>query len=163
MTSGPAADFVARIDLVGRRFDAHAAGPSGAGLTDPDPGTGERWEAGQVWAHLGEFIPYWIEQVGIVLAAPDDGAPFGRTKADEARIAAIERDRATPVAELHARLDGDCAVLREFVAGLTGAEWQRHGTHPTLGRMGMVEIVERFLVGHLEEHAAQLDGLSAGG
>jgi hypothetical protein len=163
MTSGPGGAFLTRLDAVGVRFGGLAAGPIGAGLTDPEPGSGERWEAGQVWAHLAEFIPYWVEQARIVLADPQDGAPFGRTKADEGRIAAIQRDRAVPIPELHARLDGHLVLLRDFLGGLAGSEWQRRGTHPTLGPMGMEEIVERFLVGHLEEHAEQLEGLSGGG
>ena len=47
-------------DLAPRRLD---------GLTDPDPATGERWDAGQVWAHIAEFVPYWIAQAERVLAS----------------------------------------------------------------------------------------------
>src|SRR3984893_13850500 len=85
-----------RLDAVRERLGALATrdAPHGA-LTAPDPPTGERWEAGQVWAHLAEFIPYWMGEATQVIA---DGlgapAPFGRTKADAGRLAAIERDRA---------------------------------------------------------------------
>jgi DinB family protein len=159
VTAGPAEAYLERLDAVGLRLDEHARARDVAGLTGADPATGERWEAGQVWAHLAEFIPYWIEQARIVLAAPTEGASFGRTQADEGRIAAVERDRGTPVAELSARLSGHRALLAELIAGLTGAEWVRTGTHPTLGPMTVEDIVERFLVGHLEEHAEQLDAL----
>lgn len=57
--TGPAASFLARLDAVERRLEAHAA-RSPAGLSEPEPVTGERWDAGQVWAHVAEFIPYWL-------------------------------------------------------------------------------------------------------
>src|SRR5919198_752694 len=71
-------------------------------LTSPDPPTGERWEWGQVWAHLSEFCPYWMGQVRLVLESPqsEDPMPFGRVKSDPARVAAIEADRGRPPAEL---------------------------------------------------------------
>ena len=57
-----------------RRLAEHAARPLPAGLTDPDPGAEERWEAGQVWAHLAEFPGYWLDQIrGSSPAAPRAG------------------------------------------------------------------------------------------
>ncbi len=58
-----------RLGRVERRLADHAARPLPSTLTDPDPGAEERWEAGQVWAHLAEFPGYWLEQVRAVLAA----------------------------------------------------------------------------------------------
>ena len=45
---------------------------------------------------------------------------------------------------------------------LTTEDWQTCGLHPTLGSMTVAQIVARFLVDHLEEHAAQLDELASG-
>lgn len=151
--------FLGRLDALDGRFDL-AAGRAGArGLTSPDARTGERWDRGQVWAHVAELVPYWIGQSHAVLAAAADGAPFGRTVADAGRVGAIERDRAREVAELRAELARNVLALRAFVGGLSDTDWERSGTHPTLGRMSVEEIVERFLVGHLEEHASQLEEL----
>ena len=65
--------------------------------SEADPGEEERWEAGQVWAHLAEFPAYWHDQVRRILAAHDAGAampiPFGRMKTDAARVGAVERER----------------------------------------------------------------------
>ena len=41
------------------------------------------------------------------------------------------------------------------------AQWELRGLHPKLGAMTVDELVERFLVGHLEEHAEQLEGMRA--
>jgi threonine dehydratase len=156
-------ELQARLDRVERRLGEHAAQPVPSGLTDPDPGGEERWEAGQVWAHLAEFPAFWLGQVRAVLAAADAGQEqpirFGRTKADANRIAAIERERHTDPGELLDRVRRDLAEVREAARGLPDAAWTVRGEHPTLGEMPVSGIVERFIVGHLEEHADQLDGL----
>ena len=156
----PAAGFLTRVDELEQRLRREAASPPAPGLTDPDPPTGERWDHGQIWAHLGEFVPYWTEQAGLV-ADPShpEPVPFGRVKSDPVRVAAIERDRGRPAEELMARLSGHLVELRAFIAGLPAESWGRKGLHSTLGEMDMPGILQEFLVGHLESHAAQLDGL----
>src|SRR6187401_792044 len=103
-----------RLGRAERRLADHAARPLPTTLTDPDPGAEERWEAGQVWAHLAEFPAYWLDQVRAVLAATHDGAhepAFGRTKADAGRVAAIERERRTDPAELLRRVSAQLAEV----------------------------------------------------
>jgi hypothetical protein len=155
-----AAGFLARLDGVEGRLHRHASSPPAAGLTDPDPPTGERWDYGQVWAHVGEFVPYWAEQATLV-ADPSrpEPVPFGRVKADPVRVAAIERDRHVPPGELEERLAHQLEDLRALIVRLPSDAWDREGLHQTLGVMGLAGIFEEFLVGHLEAHAAQLDGL----
>jgi hypothetical protein len=158
----PAARFASRLASLASRLVAHASAPVPSGLTDPDPETGERWDWGQVWAHITEFVPYWVRQARSLLAAPEEGpVPFGRTRADPDRLAAIERDRRVPPAELWERLRGHLAELRVFLEHVPPEGWERRGLHPALGMMDLAEVVERFLVGHLEEHLLQLDRLAA--
>ena len=155
--------YLRRLDRVEDRLRTHASAPPSAGLTDPDPPTGERWEYGQVWAHLGEFVPYWVEQVRIVVdPSREEPVPFGRTKTDPQRVAAIERDRRLPQKELMERLDRQIEDARALIAELPSDAWGRRGFHKTLGVMDLPAIFEEFLVGHLEAHAAQLDGLRSG-
>ena len=166
--SGPMnpAELRARLAAVEQRLEIHAARPAPAGLTDPDPDGDERWEAGQVWAHLAEFAAYWLDEIERVIGAASAGQrepiPFGRTKADAARRAAIERDRRVAPERLLQR-------IREAIDRAEGAlvdhlppAWETLGIHPTLGEMPAREIFSRFVVDHLEEHAAQLDALVAG-
>jgi len=165
--TGAAANHRARMRAVQARLETHVANGLPAGLTDPDPDGSERWEAGQVWSHLAEFPPYWAAQIqhvvdGWAKQQPDPGAArqpvrFGRTKADAERIAAIERDRHTDPAALLARVAREIAALADELDGLSAAGWAAVGAHPTLGAMTMPQIVEDFVVGHLEEHADQLD------
>jgi hypothetical protein len=157
--------FVDRLDGVQGRLAVHAASPPAPGLTDPDEPSGERWDWGQVWAHLAEFVPYWMEEARLILGRPvsEDPLPFGRTKADPVRIAAIEADRRRPPPELMARLARQLDELRAFTLGLSEADWERRALHATLGVMDLPRIFEEFLIRHLEAHAHQLDGLAAGG
>ena len=155
--------LVARMSEAERRLAAHAAAPVPAGLTEPDPGGDERWEAGQVWAHLAEFPTYWLAQVQRVVALPtNEPVPFGRVKTDATRIEAIERDRHTDPAALLERVRTSLAEVTEAIRALPDGAWRLRGAHPTLGEMTVQRIVERFIVAHLEEHADQLDGLAAG-
>lgn len=154
-----------RLRIAEARLVAHSEAGLPPGLTDPDPGASERWEAGQVWAHLAEFPPFWLAQIRAVLAAAAGGTPepipFGRTKADPERIAAIERDRRTVPAELLRRVRAGIAEAAQALGELPEGAWAVRGSHSIRGEMPVERITEQFLVEHLEEHADQLDALRA--
>lgn len=157
----PAEDFVLRLDDLLPRFALLSEAPDTGALADPDPDTGERWDRGQVWAHLVELVPYWTEQVRLVIEAQSDQpVPFGRVKADPDRIAAVEAGRDQPVALQWGELSSEIGDLKAFLTGLSDEEWDRTGEHPTLGSMTVPGMVERFLLEHLEEHAVQLETLA---
>ena len=166
MTTGPAEGFLERLEAARAHLERLSTQepPSGA-LTDADEPSGQRWEWGQVWAHTAEFPAYWMARLREVFARPasDDPLPFGRTKADPDRIGAIERDRDEQPAELMIRLRGDLDDLRDMLAEMTAQDWDRTVEHSTLGVLDMPRVFEEFLVGHLEAHAAQLEGLLADG
>ena len=153
--------YLARLGAAERRLAEHAARPLPSGLTDPDPGASEQWEAGQVWAHLAEFPGYWLQQIRDIVDAREGGTkgpvPFGRMKTDASRTEPIERERRTAPAALLQRVTAQLAELSTTLAALPDDAWNAMGAHPTLGEMSLAEIVERFAVSHLEEHADQLD------
>ena len=152
--------LLARLAEAERRLVAHANAPLPPGLTDPDTGAEEQWEAGQVWAHLAEFPAYWLAQAKRVIALPtNEPVPFGRVKTDVGRLEAIERDRHTDPAALLARVRGSLADVTDAARSLPPEAWARRGAHPALGEMTVRRIVERFIAEHLEEHADQLDAL----
>lgn len=152
--------LLARLADVERRLGEHASGPVPSGLTAPDAGSEEQWEAGQVWAHLAEFPAYWLAQAGRVVALPtNEPVPFGRVKTDAGRIEAIERDRHTDPAALLERVRGSLAEVSDTARSFAPEAWTLRGAHPTRGEMTVHQIVEVFIVEHLEEHADQLDTL----
>jgi threonine dehydratase len=159
--SEPIGGFVSRLAAVRARLEEHAAADPPPGLTDPDPGATERWEAGQVWAHLAEFPNYWLGQIAGILDARANGAPdpipFGRAKTDPGRIGAIERDRHQDPAALLLRVTDGIAAAEATIHAWPPDAWRASGKHPRRGVMTVGEILESFVVGHLEEHADQLD------
>lgn len=153
--------LIARMSEAERRLAEHADAPVPDGLTDPDPATDERWEAGQVWAHIAEFPPYWLAEAQKVASLPtNEPVPFGRVKTDAGRAAAIERERHTQPAALLERVRGSLREVTDATRAFTPEEWNRRGLHPTRGEMTVQSIVERFIVDHLEEHADQLDAMA---
>jgi hypothetical protein len=152
--------LIARLADAERRLAEHASRPLPPGLSEPDPGGEERWEAGQVWAHLAEFPAYWLAQAQRVIALPtNEPVPFGRVKTDAARLAAIERDRHTDPAALLVRVRTSLAEVTDAARTLPSEAWARRGMHPTRGEMTVQQIFETFIANHLEEHADQLDSL----
>ena len=139
----------------------HASGPVPQGLTDPDPDTGDRWSAGQVWGHLAEFVPYWLGVVSVILAEGSvDPVPFGRSGSDPQRMAGIERGMHEPPARLMAEIREGIAELWKLLKAIDRSGWSARGKHPAMGVMEAERIIEQFEVGHLEAHTRQLDFLS---
>lgn len=152
-----AAEWSDRLAVVMARCRAHLHRPHG-GRTDPVPGEDETWDAGQVWAHVAEFGDYWLDQLGAVLASESDEAvPFGRTRRDAERIAAIERGRHDEPVQHLAAVERSADRLTALLAGMTDRDWARTGRHETLGVMDLDAQLTHFHVGHYEEHADQLD------
>jgi hypothetical protein len=121
------------------------------------------WGPKEVLAHTAEMLEYWPAEMDRILRA--DGAapvPFGRVSTDPGRIGRIGRDRELPTAELFDRIAAECRRLDVRVRALSAEEAGRLGVHPRLGEMTIGRIVERFLVGHLEEHVEQLRSVVAG-
>jgi hypothetical protein len=154
------ADVMRRLGEVQQRLATHAAGATPAGLTQPDEGGTEQWQANQVWGHLAEFLPYWLDQIDKVIAQfGGQAVPFGRTKEDAARLEGIAAGLGVPIPEQMANVRQALEQARNYLANLTPQQWQAIGLHARRGEMPVPAIVHTFMVDHLEEHAAQLDAL----
>jgi hypothetical protein len=156
--------WIERLDRVMVRLQALAGTASGSAeaKTEPDPTTGERWEEGQVWSHMAEFVPYWLlrcERIGA--EGRDRPVPFGRETDDPERVAGIELGRRVPIRDLLAHVRAGAADVRTWLHGLPADAWEAHGLHPRSGVVDLDRVVDEFLVGHLEQHADQLEALEA--
>jgi len=116
------------------------------------------WGPPEVLAHVAEMIPFWQGEMARILDGISEPVPFGRVASDTLRIGVIERDRSLPPGELFERIDASAGRFAARLGSLTAAEAGRRGLHPTLGEMTVVQIAERFVVGHLEDHVRQLSG-----
>lgn len=120
------------------------------------------WGPKEVLAHLVEMVPFWTEQAErIVAAASADPVPFGRVASDAARIERIGSDRSLPAAELFDRFAAEIEAATGSFRVVPDEAASRVGLHPRLGQMTVAQIPERFIIGHLEEHAEQLSQILA--
>jgi DinB superfamily len=158
---GGAGDRAGRLLAAAGRIRASAVALPDDLLTDPDPDSGERWDRGQVLAHVAEMLPYWAQQAELVAAGRR--RQFGRVRSDPDRVGAIERDRREDPQRLLGRMDEGVAVVLDLLDRLDAQALARTGHHQTLGEMTVAEIIDRFAVAHLEEHADQLDPEGARG
>jgi hypothetical protein len=115
------------------------------------------WGPREVLAHVNEMLDYWPRQLSLVLAGdPAIAVPFGRIATDARRIRRIEIDRERPAAELLDQIDASLASAITFVDGLTPADLERRGAHPSRGEISVDQGIEIFLADHLEGHVVQL-------
>jgi len=125
----------------------------------PDYGTGPEalWGPREVLAHVNEMLPYWTRQLeGVLAADPGTPAPFGRTADDPARLGRIADDRQHPAGELLDEIDAGLVTALGFVTDRTESDLGRIGLHPVRGELTVGDSLERFVVGHLEDHVKQL-------
>jgi DinB superfamily len=129
--------------------------------TEPEAAWGPR----ELLAHVAEMLPFWLAEMERVIDGPPGGGPtpFGRVADDHNRIAIIERDRTLPLRVLFGRVDAGLREWADRLGSLTDDERARVGLHPRLGEMSVAAMPERFVLGHAEEHIAQLEGILAGG
>ena len=162
-SSGEPSDWVEavipRLDAVEARLSDLARAPAPGGLTSPDESTGEQWERGQVWAHLAEFVPYWLGELKRIHAADGERVPFGRTTTDPGRLAGIEKGRTARIDDLLPGISAAIDETRRMLRDTPPAHWTRTGQHPSRGEVAARTVVERFIVDHVEEHASQLESL----
>ena len=122
--------------------------------TEPEASWGPR----EVLAHVEEMLPFWLGEMERIVDGPLPGpTPFGRVADDAVRIGLIERDRTLPIRVLFARVDAGMRAWSERLASLTAAERTRVGLHPRLGEVPVDRMLERFVLGHAEDHVAQLE------
>ena len=120
------------------------------------------WGPREVLGHVNEMVPYWTEQLGAVLAgSPAAAVPFGRVAADPSRLARIGADRERTSSALLDEIGTRLEPAAEFIGGLTATDGERLGRHSSRGEITVRASIERFLVGHLEEHVEQLRSILA--
>jgi hypothetical protein len=124
------------------------------------PRQGE-WSAGDVLAHVPEFLRYWVGEVERLKKQP--GTAFGRSKQDPARVAWVADRGTLPLPALIEDLDSAVDDAVALVASLTDADLQQTGVHFHRGPMTVLDVVVTFLVEHLEEHRLQLRAVGEDG
>jgi hypothetical protein len=68
----------------------------------------------------------------------------------------VARDATLPIYELYARIDASIDRYRRRLPELTEAQIAAVGLHPSRGELNVPQVLERVVVGHLEDHVEQL-------
>ena len=122
-----------------------------------DPSTGESWHRGNVLGHLSEMLPYWTDQIRRAAAG---AGKMGRDEAGTAeRRHGIDRGDAAAEAELKRAVDRGIEGVLKLMDKLTPDDLKRTvAFHSRAGdREAQVgELLQSLVVGHVEEHVAQL-------
>lgn len=126
--------------------------------TEPEASWGPR----ELLAHVAEALPFWLGELERIVDGPAPGpTPFGRVADDVARVGLIARDRTLPLRVLFARVDAGLRGWSERLSTLTTEERARVGLHPRLGEVTVDRMLDRFVLGHAEDHVTQLEGILA--
>jgi len=157
-----ATDLIARVDASQARLAALASSAPQPGSGMPAGGNEARWDAGQVWAHVAELIPYWIAEARRIVAGRGDDAPvpFGRVPEDGQRDRAIEAGRHRSATEQWQSIVAGLDDFRAFAGSLSDDDWTALGLHVKGDQRTVRRVLTSSVVDHLEEHATQLEGLT---
>ena len=149
-------EWVARLDTAEERLRRHAQGAKPSGLTDADPETGERWEAGEVWAHIAEFVPYWTAEALRMMERPSEA--WGRDHTDRARLAAVTDTARCRLDDVVAEIRVAVKQAADTLRTLTDADLavEAPSANPRWGVKPASFVIDQLLVHHVESHLKQI-------
>jgi DinB family protein len=146
-------DYRGRV--LGARDRLRSLPALGAGATGPeDPQTGEAWDRLNVLGHVAEMLPFWVTQLRRGLR----GEPYGRTEEGRRRRRAGIDARGEEKA-VRLKIDRGCGRLLALLDRLDDRDLERQLTTVSGESVKVRDALEGQLVGHLEEHLAQLSDL----
>jgi uncharacterized damage-inducible protein DinB len=119
-----------------------------------EPSDGE-WSIMQNLAHVAEMLPYWAHQAEAIDRAP--GQRFGRTHDDPVRISAIEEHSNDFIEAMLTRIETAAQDCIATLKALPPGAWSKSGAHPSRGSMTVEQVVDAFIVGHVEAHRRQVE------
>jgi len=123
-----------------------------------EPSAGE-WPVMSTLAHVVELLPYWASQCQTIARSP--GVAFGRTLDDPGRLGAIAAHAQDPAEVVRGSLRSSCAEAISIMRTLPAAQWQLAGQHVRRGAMSIEQVVDEFMVAHVEDHVQQVDAALA--
>jgi uncharacterized damage-inducible protein DinB len=151
----PAESQARRLEIVAEEITNLLRGPEVAWLLRHAQGVND-WSVMQTMGHMVEMIPYWMNHVNAMVAA--GGSPYrvGRTADSPERLAGIERGATEDPDEILRQLTEEAHSAADAIRRMTAEERSRTAVYVKGGRITVADAIERFIVGHAEEHLAQV-------
>jgi uncharacterized damage-inducible protein DinB len=116
----------------------------------------DAWSAMQTLGHVTEMIPYWLNHCRVLIAATGAPPRFGRTPGSPERLAGVAHGATADPGALLARLEEEVRSAAGTIRKLSEAERDKRGISGERGEITVAEVIESFIVGHAEEHLAQV-------
>ena len=155
-TTNPGESGARRLEQVYGQLATLLGRPDGVRRLGNNPDEDE-WSAMQVLAHMSETIPYWMGNVGKIVAAGEDvPAHFGRSLDAPQRHAGINRSESEDVETLLALLGNEVRAAAGGLRQMSAADYQRTGLYHGEEVMGVAHVVEVYILSHAEAHLAQI-------
>jgi uncharacterized damage-inducible protein DinB len=146
-------DRVSRIETAVQQLtDTAQALPSNVLYAEPEP---NEWPVMSILAHVVELMPYWARQALEVSGRSENGQPFGRTHDDPDRIGAVQQHGRDSLDSMLPRVQTACSQAVDLLRQIPEDRWTRTARHANRGDMTVEQIVDQFLVNHVEEHLSQ--------
>ena len=152
---GKAGEFADRFERAGRELIAVLRRPETAERLRNAPGEAQ-WSALETLGHVVEMIPYWLSHCRTLIAAEGEPPAFGRTLESPERLEAVETVEKVGPDTLMDRLETEVESAVGEIRGMSAADLEKKGMHVRRGEMAVAEVLERFIVAHLEEHVEQV-------
>lgn len=116
----------------------------------------DAWSAMQTLGHMTEMIPYWLNHCSVLIAATGTPPRFGRTAGSPERLAGVAHGATARPEVLLARLEEEVRAAAGTIRKLSMAERGKRGISSEGGEITVADVLESFIVGHAEEHLAQV-------
>jgi uncharacterized damage-inducible protein DinB len=155
VTQNPAETQAKRLERVYQEVAKLLGEPKVASRLRTAPGKDE-WSAMQTLGHMTEMIPYWLSHCRVLIAATGELPTLGRPLGSPERLAGVAHGAAARPDELLGQLRDEVRAAADAIRKLSLAERGKRGVHPGRGEMTVAEVLEAFIVGHAEEHLAQV-------
>jgi uncharacterized damage-inducible protein DinB len=114
------------------------------------------WSVMQTMGHMVEMIPYWMNHVNAMVGAGGSHYRIGRANDAPERLAGIERGAMGDPDETLRRLTEEVRSAAGAIRRMTAEERGRTAVYVKGGKITVADAIERFIVGHAEEHLAQV-------
>ncbi|HEV8306815.1 MAG TPA: DinB family protein [Methylomirabilota bacterium] len=114
------------------------------------------WSAMQALGHMTEMIPYWLNHCRGLIASTGEPPTFGRKAGSPERLAGVAHGATAEPDELLGKLQDEVRSAASTIRKQSMAERGKRGIHAGRGEVTVAEVIESFIVGHAEEHLAQV-------
>ena len=150
-----------RLERVVAQLDNMLRQPEEAERLRTHPGKDE-WSVMQILGHLAESVPYWLDNCRNLIAATGEPPVIGRGLVAPERLVGVELGATGELDELLPRVESEIRAAAQAIRRMSPAERSKTGLHIRDGELTVAQVIERFIITHVEGHLAQIQAALRG-